>query len=258
VKTGRNELCPCGSGRKVKRCCGVDAVRLRDDAAAELFSLPFHFPRYRPASAGFDDWVETASDDLDRATVADGVARLDSPERDRITGGFEREYPQMWASAVADLGDERLAVDLVLGGAVVAGLKERRRSPDEEALALLEREGAARADPVEALALALDATDLWSVIESEAAAEALEKAGLGGSRAALRAEADRLSTDWHRERLHVMLSRLRACLPDPAYPLASVALRRACDAVESERRLAHRLVVELLLDSLPRLLAEAA
>lgn len=20
---GRNELCPCGSGRKVKRCCGV-------------------------------------------------------------------------------------------------------------------------------------------------------------------------------------------------------------------------------------------
>lgn len=23
-KTGRNELCACGSGRKAKRCCGVD------------------------------------------------------------------------------------------------------------------------------------------------------------------------------------------------------------------------------------------
>ena len=24
AKTGRNELCPCGSGKKYKRCCGVD------------------------------------------------------------------------------------------------------------------------------------------------------------------------------------------------------------------------------------------
>ena len=25
VKTGRNESCPCGSGRKYKRCCGDSA-----------------------------------------------------------------------------------------------------------------------------------------------------------------------------------------------------------------------------------------
>lgn len=24
-KTGRNELCPCGSGKKVKHCCKTDA-----------------------------------------------------------------------------------------------------------------------------------------------------------------------------------------------------------------------------------------
>jgi hypothetical protein len=258
VKAGRNEACPCGSGKKVKRCCGVDVARRSDDAAAELFGLAFHFPRYRPATPAFDAWAETASEDLDRATVADGVACLDRQERDRIAGGLAREYPDVWASVVADLGDEKLAVTLVLGGAVVAGIKERHRAPDAEALTVLEREGAARADPVEALALALDATDLWSVIESEQAAAALEAAGFGGARAALAAEADRLSGTWHRERLHVMVARLRACLPDPAHPLASVALRRACDATDTDRKLARRLLVELLLDSLPRLLAEAA
>jgi hypothetical protein len=35
-------------------------------------------------------------------------------------------------------------------------------------------------------------------------------------------------------------------------------LRRACDATDTDRKLARRLLVELLLDSLPRLLAEAA
>jgi len=25
MKTGRNEPCPCGSGKKTKRCCGVEA-----------------------------------------------------------------------------------------------------------------------------------------------------------------------------------------------------------------------------------------
>ena len=33
MKTGRNELCPCGSGRKYKQCC------LPKDEAAELKEL---------------------------------------------------------------------------------------------------------------------------------------------------------------------------------------------------------------------------
>src|SRR5579864_8057230 len=33
IRLGRNDPCPCGSGRKVKRCCGVDeARRARDEA----------------------------------------------------------------------------------------------------------------------------------------------------------------------------------------------------------------------------------
>ena len=27
-KTGRNELCPCGSGKKYKKCCGVPQQRI--------------------------------------------------------------------------------------------------------------------------------------------------------------------------------------------------------------------------------------
>ena len=30
---GRNELCPCGSGRKVKRCCGEHRGPSEDDLA---------------------------------------------------------------------------------------------------------------------------------------------------------------------------------------------------------------------------------
>jgi hypothetical protein len=258
MKVGRNDPCPCGSGLKVKRCCGTEAVRRRQEAAADLFSLAFHFPRYRPATAGFDEWARSASVSLDRDTLGEGVAHLDRRERHRIAAGFEQEYPDEWASVVADLGDEALAEDLVLGGAVVAGLTERTRGLDSEALELLEAEGAARADPVQALALMLDADDLWSVIESEQAAEALESADYGRTESLLAAEAERLSTRWHRERLDVLVGRLRDRLPDTAYPLASAALERACDRVEADDKLARRLAAELLLDSLPRVLAAAA
>jgi hypothetical protein len=54
MKIGRNDPCSCGSGAKVKRCCGVDGVRRSQDALEDLFSLAFHFPRQRPASGTFD------------------------------------------------------------------------------------------------------------------------------------------------------------------------------------------------------------
>ena len=36
-KVGRNDPCPCGSGRKVKRCCGVERGP-DEDSAARAFS----------------------------------------------------------------------------------------------------------------------------------------------------------------------------------------------------------------------------
>jgi hypothetical protein len=257
MKIGRNEPCPCGSGRKVKRCCGVESAKRRVDAGGDLLVIPFHFPRYRPVTPSFEAWARVAPAELRRDVVAEGVSRLDMDERERIVDGFAGEYPEIWSAAVADLGNEGLAIDLVLGGAVVAGVKERRRLPRAEALDLLESEGAARADPVAALALTLDGTDLWSVIESEEAADALER-GFGRSAITLRSEADRLATPWHRERLGMLVERLRASLPLEGYPLASAAIERACGQFEADEKLARRLLAELLLDSLPRLLAAAA
>jgi hypothetical protein len=48
--TGRNEPCPCGSGRKYKHCCGngddrrsaLAASRIRDSALAKLLTFAFH------------------------------------------------------------------------------------------------------------------------------------------------------------------------------------------------------------------------
>jgi hypothetical protein len=262
VKVGRNDACPCGSGRKVKRCCGVDGIRARmrrtEEAATELLGLAALFPRYRPESRAFDAWALTAPDEPSRESVGQGLAQLDVDEQERIVGGFRSEYPQVWSGLVADFGDETLAVELVLAGAVVAGVAERLVPIDETSLVLLEYDAEARADPVEALALALDCHDLWSVLDSGRAAEAVEKAPGRSMDRVLAAEAERLTTDWHRERLHVLIRRLREQLPEPAYPRASAALSQACDRLESNEALARRLRVELLLDSLPRVYLAAA
>lgn len=262
MKVGRNDACPCGSGRKVKRCCGVDGVRDRTrraaEAAAELLELASLFPHYRPASVEFDDWARTAPEDFSPEALDEGLARLNASERERIVGGFQREHPGPWAGVVSDFGDEELAVEIVLAGAVVVGVSERRLPIDVEALDVLEHDAEARADPVEALALVLDCHDLWSVIESGKAVEAVDGAGYEAADLAFAAEAERLTTAWHHERVGVLVGRLRARLPLPEYPLASEALVRACENLDSDGALARKLLTELLLDSLPRVLLAAA
>jgi SEC-C motif len=262
VKVGRNEACPCGSGRKVKHCCGVegvrDRVRRRDGAAAELFDLAFHFPRYRPLTANFDAWAQGAPEQPSCESVGEGLARLDRRERKRIVGGFQREFPAQWTEIVADFGDEALAGEIVLAGAVVVGVSERLQPLDQDVLDLLEYDENART-PIEALALTIDGGDLWSVIESAQAADALDR--VFSERAAGRVladEADRLATGWHDQRLSILIGRLRARLPVPEYPVASDALLQACDRFDSDTVFARKLRAELLQDSLPRVLFAAA
>jgi len=257
VKPGRNEPCPCGSGLKVKRCCGVDAAgereRRRNEAAAELFDLALHFPRYRPRSPEFDRWALAAPEEATPEALEEGVNALDLAEQERVARGFAADQPEIWSSVVADfLGEEALAADLVLAGAVVAGVAERRR-PLDEPLALLERDAEAREDPLEALALALVGDDLWSVIESAEVGDAIDGARWGREMQALAAAADRLATPWHEERLLLLAMRLRGRLPDADYPLASAALEAACGLLMRDGELQRRLRIELLLDSLSRL-----
>ena len=44
-KVGRNDPCPCGSGRKVKQCCGVQRGRSEEDAARAFLSELFEDAR---------------------------------------------------------------------------------------------------------------------------------------------------------------------------------------------------------------------
>jgi DNA-3-methyladenine glycosylase II len=84
VKLGRNDLCICGSGRKVKRCCGTDGLRDRlnlvVETAEELLTLAFHFPRCRPESEAFEAWVRGLPPDPVDDAIIDGLAALDDDE----------------------------------------------------------------------------------------------------------------------------------------------------------------------------------
>jgi len=58
VKLGRNDPCICGSGRKGKRCCGVDALRDRLQLECALLSDSLD-PIYAAAPPGASANVET-------------------------------------------------------------------------------------------------------------------------------------------------------------------------------------------------------
>ena len=254
MKPGRNDRCPCGSGLKIKRCCGVAGAQRQQEAVAELFSLALHFPRYRPNSPSFDEWARAAPTEHTREALEAGINRLGEPERERIRHGFGRDHRKLWASLLRDFPDEQLAMDIVLAGSVVTGVDERLLPIAEGALELLQDEPEAGADPVTALALALEAGDLWSVVESAQAVADLDAADVEFGDAAVATVAERLATPWHDERLTVLLGRLRERLPVPAYPAASAALEVACEAVMHDERLRARLHADLLLESLPRML----
>jgi hypothetical protein len=247
VKVGRNELCPCGSGAKVKRCCGVEGARRSREALDDLFALAFHFPRQRPASATFKAWAKQAPDQLTRELVEEGLAHVGTSEEERITTAFAAAYPPVWESILDEACERDDAQLVLLVGAVVAGLEEQRRPLDAQALKLLELDEDARDDPVETLALMLTAGDLWNVLEAAEAAEALDH---GGS---IEVVAKRLWSEWHEERLAELVQRLQERLPATGFETASSAIEHARRVFERDGRVRMRLRSELLLDALPTL-----
>ncbi|MDP9225228.1 MAG: SEC-C metal-binding domain-containing protein [Actinomycetota bacterium] len=245
VKIGRNDPCPCGSGAKVKRCCGVDGVRRSQDALKDLFSLAFHFPRQRPASGTFDARAEHARDQLTRELLEEGLVQLGAAEQARIPAEFAAAYPQVWETILDEVGGHDAVLQVLLIGAVVAGLEERQRQVDPAALELLEVDEEARNDPVESLALVLVPTDLWSAFEVIDATESLDT---GGTTAVI---AEQLWSGWHEQRLEDLVHRLRERLPVAGFPAASSAIESGCRAFERDPWVRARLRSELLLDALP-------
>ncbi len=177
-RTPRNAPCSCGSGRKFKLCCGTTRdqerqLRRQFGVFEEIASLPMHFPQLRPRGKKIGALLDRAvRDGVDKATLADAVALLERRERSRIERSHAKEFPAVWRSLCAELGDEQIAREAVVLGAVLAALDERVPL-HPELLALIEDTATDGDDPIEPLALALEAGDLWSLGESVQADEAL-------------------------------------------------------------------------------------
>lgn len=98
----RNDPCPCGSGSKYKRCCGVDPDRRAgllyvQDAAAFL-------PALRPVGAAVLCYCGRVADELGENEgivpddiLAGGVALVDDPDRAQIVSTFSAAAPDVWA-----------------------------------------------------------------------------------------------------------------------------------------------------------------
>jgi hypothetical protein len=261
-KIGRNKRCPCGSGEKFKRCCGTRegqaALERKAGALEELITLAQLFPRLRPRGEAFGAWAErVAAFELGEPPLDEGVALLEPGELGRIERGHADEFPDVWRSLVDDVGDEERAREAVVYGAVAAGVWERRPL---DAMALRWLDEAPDEDPSEALALVLDAGDLWSVHESVIAEAALSELddGLDDEAyelawdAALAERAPRLWTEWHEARLAELVARLRSLLPLEDLLAATVTLTAACEAFERDAVVRRRVADMLLEDSFSR------
>jgi len=234
------------------------------EALREAVELALHFPLLRPEPWRFDAWVDAVGP-VERVTgelLNEGLALLDEDELERIAHGHASEHPQAWAGICRWIGDETVAEEAVLAGAVAAALQEQRVL-DPDRLSLVEG-SAAWAAPDEALAVVLEATDLWSLVECCALEEAIgHDPGASGERwpELCRLQARRLLTPRHERRVGRLLGRIRAQLPVAGYPQASRLLARACREVEQDAELRASVAAILLGDALAELweeLAEAA
>jgi hypothetical protein len=102
ARPGRNELCPCGSGRKVKRCCGERRGPCEDDLARAYLAQQARGAarRLRHLDDGelrelFDDLYELPELDL-ALTIT--LPQLLTPDLQRLFDAVKADDP--------DVGDE--------------------------------------------------------------------------------------------------------------------------------------------------------
>ena len=194
---------------------------------------------------------------MTRASIEEAGALVPAEERARIVRAHAQEFPGVWRSLVDDLGDEHEAEEVVFVGALVAALEEVRAA-DPIVLELIEENEVVTGEAVEALAMALVATDLWSIAEATAADEALAKVPdfLDDDAyeilwiAAIKAEAARLWSPRHERRLARLVERLSAQLPIAGRANASAVLADGCAGFERDPEVRLKLAALLLADSL--------
>lgn len=133
-KVGRNEPCPCGSGKKYKRCCADKAE------SAEHAGLPAGRFRYEPGSyggpgAGYMPSIlcyERAESDAWReyfCLVSPDAGMQDDPD---TAADIADAHLQAAFASVGDGSVERFALALKEAGYI--GLSDFRRAADDGAL----------------------------------------------------------------------------------------------------------------------------
>ncbi len=151
AKLGRNEPCSCGSGRKAKRCCGVErgpgeeslARAFLSHAAREAAQELRHLP-----DAEFDDLLDELPElpALDLSLQVE-LPKLFSPALDRFCDAFGEDDPE---AAQEPFGELLRAVDSPLERArlarAVSALRARGRLDAKlAAVALIDLASASRA-----------------------------------------------------------------------------------------------------------------
>jgi len=124
-KIGRNELCPCGSGKKYKKCC-------------ESKTLAASLPERTPAHAAAVEWVPVQ---LDIDSLSNSVLPLIREKRlDEALAVCDRlrvEYPDApdWLERSAMVhearGDTAMALDFYRRSLAFTELPEQRDGYDE-------------------------------------------------------------------------------------------------------------------------------
>jgi hypothetical protein len=261
---GRNEPCPCGSGRKYKRCCGFDRVTERAledrlDALEGIARLAYQSPRLLPDSDAFDAWVRAVLAGETRADPEAAIAVLGLDEPARILAACLDLHGDEWERLSARCASNRDAVGALLGGAVAAGIRDHR--PVERLMVeTIEESSGLAQDPCEAMGLCLDGEQLWTRedgAEAEATIDAIpdwvdDDAYADRWREILDATAARLQTDWHRRRLARLVRRVQRQLPFDGFPRASAAVLSGCEAFAVDEQARRRLGAMLLGDLIGR------
>jgi len=260
----RNEPCPCGSGRKYKRCCGYDrvaerALEERLAAIEELARLAFQSPRLLPESDHYDAWVRaTLAGETEPDTEA-AIVTLGLDEPVRIVEACFELFPDAWSVLAPACGSERDAVGALLGGSVAAGIRDFR-PPERFAVETVETADDLAGDPFEALAMCLEGSQLWSPGEGRQAERAIDLIPDWVDddeherrwHEALERCAARGVTDWHRRRLARLVARIGEQLPYEGFPRASAAILSGCEQFAADGAFRLRLAAILLGDMVGR------
>ena len=143
---GRNERCPCGSGRKVKRCCGVRRGPSEDELAKAFLAVE------APAAA----WVLRDHDDEQLDELHDALIDLPSLDPSLLWPLPRLLTPELvrLGAALADEDEDTEAVGALLPG-VLAGLDTPRARAGLARVVLALRDGGRLGAQVQLLLLQL-------------------------------------------------------------------------------------------------------